>query len=45
MKKFIEREKRALGKLAEASWVFLMAFVVIVGGFVAIGYFIQWLLP
>jgi hypothetical protein len=38
-------EKQALDKLAEVLWVFFVSFVIFVGGFVAIGYFIQWLIP
>ncbi len=35
--------KQALRIVLEAAWCFLMTAIVLIGGFVVIGYFIQWL--
>lgn len=36
-------EKQALGKVGEATWVFLLSAIVYIGGIILIGYVIQWL--
>lgn len=37
------RERLAVRVALEMAWCFLLTAVVIIGGFVAIGYFIDWL--
>ncbi len=38
-----DRQRQALYTLADAAWCFLLSAFVLVGGFVAIGWFIDWL--
>ncbi len=40
---YLTMKSQMIRKLAQAAWCFLLTGVVIVGGFVAIGYFIKWM--